>query len=66
MINLLGYIASVFTVMSFLMKDVKKLRMINLLACSMFVVYGVVKEDYPIVLVNLIVASINIFYIFKK
>lgn len=65
-IELLGYIASLITVISFLMKDVKILRIVNLIACVMFVVYGLLINSYPLALVNLIVAFINIFYLFKK
>jgi uncharacterized protein with PQ loop repeat len=66
MIDILGYIASILAVISFLMKDVVKLRTINLIACMMFIVYGILTNTAPVVAVNSIVALIQIYYIFKK
>lgn len=65
-IELFGYIASLVTIISFLMKDVKILRIVNLIACVMFVIYGLLINSYPLALVNVIVAFINIFYLFRK
>jgi hypothetical protein len=66
MIDILGYMASLLTAISFLMKDVIKLRLINLISCIMFITYGLLIHSYPIVTVNSIVAIINIYYILKK
>ena len=60
MIEIFGYLASLVTVASFLMKDVRGLRIVNLIACIMFVIYGVLISSYPIAAVNLIVALITI------
>jgi hypothetical protein len=65
MIEIFGYLASLVTVASFLMKDVRGLRIVNLIACIMFVVYGMLISSYPIAAVNLIVAIINIAYLYK-
>ena len=65
MVEIFGYVASLVTVVSFLMKDVKKLRIVNLIACIMFVAYGLMISSYPLALVNFIVAIINIVYLIK-
>lgn len=36
-----GYAASVFVILSFMLKDIKKIRIINLIGCIAFVVYGI-------------------------
>lgn len=36
-----GYAASVFLIVSFLLKDQKRLRLINLIGCIFFVIYGI-------------------------
>lgn len=66
MIEILGYIASLFTITSFLMRDVIKLRIVNVIACIMFIIYGFYTNTLPIVFVNLIVAIINLCYIIFK
>ena len=65
MIEILGYIASLFTISSFLMKDVFKLRILNLIACIIFIIYGSLILSIPVILVNALVALVNIFYILK-
>lgn len=64
-IEIWGYISMIVVVVSMLMKNIKKLRLLNTVACSMFVVYGVVLNAYPIVIMNLIVIGINIFRLIK-
>jgi len=62
MIEIIGYIATVLVILSFLFKD-KLLRVINSIACIMFVLYGYLKGfDIPIVLSNIIILLINIKY----
>jgi hypothetical protein len=64
-IEIWGYISMIVVVVSMLMKNIKKLRLLNTVACSMFVIYGVVLNAYPIVIMNLIVIGINIFRLIK-
>jgi len=64
-IEIWGYISMIVVVVSMLMKNIKKLRLLNTVACSMFVIYGFVLNAYPIVIMNLIVIGINIFRLIK-
>ena len=63
--EIIGYIASAITVISFLMKNVIKLRIVNLTACLLFVLYGVMINSWPVVIVNSVVAIINVYYILR-
>lgn len=65
MIETLGYLASLLAVISFLMKDVIKLRIINLTACILFIIYGLLIFSIPVVIVNAVVAVIQIIFISK-
>lgn len=65
MIELLGYLASFMAIISFLMKDVVKLRIINLIACIMFIIYGCLIISIPVVIVNIAVALIQIIFLLK-
>ena len=54
---------------SFLMKSVIKLRIINSVGCLIFVLYGMLLEPYslPIVITNTFIFGINIYYLaFKR
>lgn len=64
-IEIIGYLASAITVISFLMKNVIQLRIVNLTACLMFIFYGVMIGSWPVVIVNSVVAAVNIYFILK-
>ena len=42
----IGYLASFMVLLSFTMKDVKKLRMVNMAGCILFVVYGFLMQNW--------------------
>jgi hypothetical protein len=65
MIEIWGYISMIVVLISVLMKDIKKLRMINTISCIMFVIYGVALGAYPIVIMNTLVIAINIWRLYK-
>ncbi len=68
MVEIIGYIASVIVLCSFLMKDVKKLRVVNMLGCLMFVIYGfmmpTIRLGLPIIITNLAIMLVNFYYLF--
>lgn len=63
-----GYAAMATVLISFLMKDVRKLRMLNSLGCLLFVIYGfmLVPMSYPIIVTNTAILCINLYYLFLK
>jgi hypothetical protein len=64
--ELIGYVASLVVVSSFLMKDIKKLRIISITGCLLFIIYGVLKDfSIPIIFTNTSIISINMYYIIK-
>jgi len=59
-----GYAASVFLIISFLLKDQKKLRAINLIGCIFFVVYGFLLDyAWPIIIPNFIIACTQVYHL---
>jgi membrane protein YdbS with pleckstrin-like domain len=59
-----GYAASVFLIISFLLKDQKKLRAINLIGCVFFVIYGFrLNHAWPIIIPNAIIAFTQIYHL---
>jgi hypothetical protein len=67
LIDLVGYGASFFVVLSFALKNIKKIRIINLMGCILFVIYGVLNEYlWPIIIPNAILCVIQIYHLGKK
>jgi hypothetical protein len=64
--EIIGYIASFLILVSFLMKDMKKLRIINLFGCGAFILYGIMNHVLPVIITNSAILLINLFYLFKK
>lgn len=64
----IGYAAMATVLISFLMKSVNKLRIVNALGCLLFVFYGVSLSPVskPIIITNLAILCVNIYYVFKK
>ncbi|MFL1011263.1 uroporphyrinogen decarboxylase [Flavisericum labens] len=63
-----GYTAMATVLVSFLMKSVNKLRIVNAFGCLLFVFYGFVLTPIskPIIITNVAILGINLYYLFKK
>ncbi|MDA0316386.1 MAG: uroporphyrinogen decarboxylase [Bacteroidetes bacterium] len=62
-----GYIATLVLLTSFTMKRLKSLRIINSIACLLFVVYGIMLSNaWPIIISNAAIFTINFYYLFVK
>lgn len=63
-----GYAASFFIVLSFALKDIRRIRIVNLIGCLLFVIYGFtnIPTLWPIIIPNGILCGIQIFHLLKK
>lgn len=63
-----GYAAMATVLISFLMKKVNYLRMVNSVGCLLFVVYGFMLNplSYPIIITNTAIFLINLYYLVLK
>ena len=59
-IEIWGYFAMCIVLISMMMKNMKWLRILNSIACAMFVFYGFVLGAYPIIIMNILVIVINL------
>ncbi|MDO4224359.1 MAG: uroporphyrinogen decarboxylase [Bergeyella zoohelcum] len=62
----IGYAASVFLVLSFMLKDIKQIRFVNLVGCICFVIYGVFafpEPSFPIIIPNVMICLVQIYYL---
>ena len=66
-IEIIGYLASAVVLISFLMKNIRSLRIINTIGCSLFVMYGfMLHYSWPIIITNVAIVSINLFFFFRQ
>ena len=59
MIQAIGYLATFITGLSFMMKDIKTLRLVNALGCMIWIVYGVLLHSEPIIITNIGIFGIH-------
>ena len=66
--EIMGYAASLGVLLSFLMKDIKTLRVVNSIGCALFVIYGYMmlpEDSMPIIITNVAIIMINIYFLMK-
>lgn len=64
-VEFIGYSASAFIMGSFLIfKNIKLLRIINGIGCLLFVVYGYFIDSWPIIIPNVFIFLVQIYYLF--
>ncbi len=66
LVEWVGYAAMLTLMVSFMMKDMKKLRIINTIGCLLFVAYGFMLDSYPIIITNAFISMVNFYYLFIK
>ncbi|WP_171037104.1 YgjV family protein [Maribacter algarum] len=64
--EIVGYLASLFVLLSFFNKDIRKLRIINSIGCALFVAYGVMLPSIPVIITNVAILLVNGYYLFWK
>ena len=68
LLEIIGYLASITVLVSFTMKDVKKLRIVNIIGCLLFVFYGFMMPSFrvglPIIITNAAIFGVNLYYLF--
>ena len=66
LIEWIGYVASLIILISYLMKNVNKLRIVGTFGCVFFVIYGIVNQSWPIVITNGAIVFINLYFLILK
>ena len=62
-LEIVGWIATFVVIGSFLVNDMLKLRSINLMGATLWLIYGIIASSYSIIFLNVVVMSIQIFKI---
>jgi hypothetical protein len=63
--EIIGLLGTLFVLLSFLMKDLKKVRIINIIGAVLFVVYGVLINAYSTWILNGVLIIIHIIFLVK-
>lgn len=65
LIDILGYVATAFVAGSFLLSSMLHLRLVNAIGAIMFIVYGVLIDSMPVVLLNVFITAVNLYQVYK-
>lgn len=64
-VEIIGYSTSAFIMGSFLIfNNIKLLRIINGIGCLLFVLYGYFIDSWPIIIPNVFIFVVQIYYLF--
>lgn len=66
MIDLLGWVATGFVLFSFTIQNIRKLRWVNLSGSLLWIVYGFLKQDNPVIFVNISIVLIHSYWFIKN
>ena len=62
-IEWIGYLASLFVLLSFLMRNITTLRYVNTVGCLFFVAYGFLLDSWPVIITNVAIVLVNFYYL---
>ena len=63
--EIIGLIASVFVLISFIPKDIKLIRCINIVGCIVWIIYGILIGALSVWLMNLLVMIVHVYHLIK-
>ena len=62
-LDIIGWAAAIFVIISFLTNNMLWLRIINMVGASLWLTYGIIDTSYSIIFLNVIIVSIQFFKI---
>ena len=65
-LEIFGYIGTALIILSMTMKSINKLRILNLSGSIISVIYSLVINAWPTVILNTCLAAINIYHLIKS
>jgi 4-amino-4-deoxy-L-arabinose transferase-like glycosyltransferase len=66
MTEVLGWIATAVVLLSFTIQDMRKLRMVNLVGCILWIGYGFILMSKPVIFVNISIALVHSYWLIKN
>jgi hypothetical protein len=68
-LDIVGYLGTLIVILSFICKDMVRLRFVSVLGCIVLIIYAICKEDIPILLKTISIISIitvNTYWLIKE
>ena len=62
-LDIIGWAAAVFVIISFLINDILWLRIVNMVGASLWLTYGIMDASNSIIFLNVIIVSIQFYKI---
>ena len=66
MVEAIGITATLFVLLSFMFKDAKRIRIVNIVGAALFVIYGLMLNALSVWLLNGALIAIHIYYLLKR
>ena len=66
MVEFIGILATIFVLLSFIFADARKIRAVNIIGATLFVVYGLLINALSVWLLNGALIFIHIYFISKR
>lgn len=66
MVEFIGWVATFGTLLSFFFKDMFTLRIVNGSASLVWILYGVLQNDNPIIVINTSVIIVHLYWFYKN
>jgi len=63
--EILAYVGSVVIMVSFMLTNMKLLRLLNTIGCIIFLTYSYHYDRMPLVFLNIMIILVNAFYILR-
>ena len=64
--EILGILASIFVLISFLFKKERSIRLVNIFGATLFVIYGILINAFSVWFLNGILILVHLYYLNKK
>ena len=64
-IEIIGYVATIVTLISMMAKNMNLLRMLNSVGCILWMSYGIIRNDNPVIVVNSTILVIHLVSLYK-
>ena len=64
-IDIIGWVATAFTLFSFMCTQMSTLRLVNFIGCVFWITYGILDKTPPIIVTNLVIATIHMVWYYK-
>ena len=64
--DILGYVAMGLSILSFTLSKQRFIRIVNLIACAVWVVYGYMINNNPTIIVNILVCLVHVYWFIRR